>query len=360
MFYRVGVHVPDPFFLLEKDDKQYVFLDSREYGVFQEHNENPNIECVLLDPIIARANKLTEDVSWQYKLGFHLLKMYDVLGVEIFIPANFPVMMADYLRSKGAKLTPISPFYPERLKKSAKEVAALRESLVRTQKAFALIEQVLRDSTIEGDEIKYNGETLTSELLKARVEQVLLEQDMINIEGMIISCGSQAAIPHHPGSGVLRPNQTIICDIFPQHRATGYFADMTRTYVKGEPSEDVRNMYAAVLRAQETAMEKLRPGMKGKEVHQICVDIFAELGYESNVGERGFCHGTGHGLGLDIHEEPFMRMVSEPVLEVGQVITVEPGLYYSEKGGVRIEDVVVVTADGCENLTQYHKDYIIS
>lgn len=359
MLYRIGFDVPDAFFLIETDNAQYVFLDSREYGVFKEKNKNPRTELVLLDPLVKAASQMEMQTSIANKLALYLLQKYELTASPVQVPAEFPVAMADFLRANGVTLQPISPFYPERLVKRPQEVDAIRESLRRTQEAFKLIEAVLRESRIVGETLEYRGTTLTSEWMRQEVERVLLEQDMLNSEGMIISCGPHAAIPHHPGSGALRPHTTIICDIFPRHRASGYFADMTRTYVKGTPSDAVRKMYAAVQAAQETAMRAIKPGMNTHDAHHISVDLFAAEGYESGVGERGFCHGTGHGLGLDVHEDPFLRATHQQVLEQGNVITIEPGLYYPEHGGVRIEDVVVVTADGCENLTQYHKEYLI-
>lgn len=359
MLYVVGIDVPDAFFMIDTGEKQYVFLDSREYGVLKEKNTKELIELILLDPLLKEAQQIEGDTALANKLGLYLLQQYAQKGETVQVPANFPIGMADFLRSQGVELQVVHPFYPARLKKTASEVKAIREALVRTQTAFKRIEEILRDATIVGDEIHYNGEVVTTESVKRDVEQVLLEHDMLNTDGIILSCGPHAAIPHHQGAGPWRPNTTLICDIFPRHRATGYYADMTRTYVKGKPTEEVQKMYTAVQRAQEAAIAAVKPGVTGGEVHKICVDIFAELGYESGTGERGFCHGTGHGLGLDVHEDPFMRSSYGDVLEEGHVVTVEPGLYYPEHGGVRIEDVVVVTADGNKNLTDYSKEYII-
>jgi Xaa-Pro aminopeptidase len=132
---------------------------------------------------------------------------------------------------------------------------------------------------------------------------------------------------------------------------------MTRTYSKGKPSEKVQKIYKTVLKAQETAIKKIKPGIKASEIHQVCVDIFLKAGYD--VGNKGFVHNTGHGIGIDIHEKPYLSKSSEDVLRKGMIFTVEPGLYYSGLGGVRIEDDVLVTEKGCENLTNYPKQFII-
>lgn len=365
MLYAVGVEVPDPFYCIDFGNKRVVFLDSREYGVFLDHNKRENVEAVLLDPLFPEVDKMevaAVDASYGgrgAKLGLYLLRKYELTGDEIEIPAGFPVALADFLRSQGVILKPVANIFPERLEKTPEEATAIRESLQRTHAAFQLIEQVLKESFITGDTLKYQGETLTSEMMMRLVEREFVEQDLINTDGMIISCGPHAAIPHHRGAGPLRPHTTIICDIFPRHRTSGYYADMTRTYVKGEPTEEVQRMYAAVKAAQEAAIATIQPGVAGSSVHQVCVDYFTEHGFVTGP-ESGFMHGTGHGLGLDIHEAPYLARATDAPLAPGHVVTVEPGLYYPEHGGVRIEDVVLVTPDGCENLTNYHKEYIIA
>lgn len=386
MFYAVRVPIVDPFFYLDTGEKKYVFLDHREYGVFQEYQNKLDAQAlgrddkaacgndtslVLVNPLMESASRLRSSsfgaadarsdgkktgsaTSW---LAYVILEKYGLLNEPIEVSNNLPLEMADFLRAQGVQLTVKNPFFPERLIKTSQEIQAIRDALVRTQHAYTHIEEVLRNSKIEGDTIVMNGEPLTSEMFKKEVEQILLSHDMSNDEGIIISCGPHAAIPHHRGTGLIRPHQTLVCDIFPRNRETGYFADMTRTYVKGTPSDEIKKMYAAVLEAQERAIEQVKPGVAMGDVHQGCVDMFVGKGY--HVGDKGFTHGTGHGLGLDIHEFPSVRSKNTSVFELGHVVTIEPGLYYPDIGGVRIEDVVVVTDDGCQNLTEYHKEYII-
>lgn len=366
MLYAVGVDVPDPFYYIDTGSQKYVFLDSREYGVFLDKSTRTDIEPVLLNPLFPKVDAMDIEVNDTgyggrgHKLGLYLLKEYGLLDQEVHVPANFPIALADFLRSQGATIVVKSPIFPERLVKTAEEVAAIRESLVRTQAGFDLIQQVLADSTIDGDTLKYNGEVLTSEWLRQLVNVEYAKRDMLSTDGMIISCGAHAAIPHHTGAGPLRPHQTIICDIFPRHTDSGFYADMTRTFVKGEPTEYMQQMYAAVLDAQQSAEAAVASGKTGAEVHQVSVQTFEDRGFVTGP-DSGFMHGTGHGLGLDIHEGPYVSSGADTPLAPGHVVTIEPGLYYPEHGGVRIEDVVVVTENGAENLTQYNKvDYIIA
>jgi Xaa-Pro aminopeptidase len=183
-------------------------------------------------------------------------------------------------------------------------------------------------------------------------------------EGTITAGGAQAADPHERGHGPLKTGESIILDIFPVDKTSRYYSDMTRTFVKGEPGEELQKMYDAVLESQEAALAMIRAGVNGRDVHKKVSDILHEAGYETLVhdqkpGEplqRGFIHGTGHGVGLEIHEAPRVSIADEELIS-GDVVTIEPGLYYPEIGGVRIEDLVVVTEDGCRNLTEFPKEF---
>lgn len=358
MRYEVRVEIPDPFVLLDIGDRKIVFLDHREFGVFREHNENPAIELALVNPLMDAAREIPGDGPATGKLALHILRTYGVADHPIAVPTTFPLDVADFLRAQGVQLTPTRPFVPARLRKSREEIVAIRGSLRRTHEAFRAIEAVLREAAIINGAVRYRGTQLTSEMLKRVAEEALFACGMFNVEGIIVSCGPHAAIPHHQGHGPIAPHQPIVCDIFPRHRASGYFADMTRTYVKGRPSPELARMYDAVATAQERAIAAVSPGVIGRDVHQVAATTFRELGYDV-VGDRGFIHGTGHGLGLDVHEEPYLNATSTTALEPGHVVTVEPGLYYPDRGGVRIEDVVVVTDRGCENLTEYPKEFVI-
>jgi Xaa-Pro aminopeptidase len=248
--------------------------------------------------------------------------------------------------------------------KSKEEIGYIKESLAHTKLAFRIIENILKASKIKGNRIYFKKKVITSEFLKQEAENILFENGMQDALGMIISSGKQTAIPHHVGSGPIKPHQPIVCDIFPRHRKSGYFADMTRTYVKGRPSPEIIRIYQAVLKVQNEILERIRPGASASELHQKAALIFAKLGYGA-----GFVHGLGHGVGLDIHEKPSLKPRSEDILEAGNIITVEPGLYYpkvgsprfasGEAGGIRLEDMVLVTKTGYKNLTNHPKKLII-
>ena len=200
------------------------------------------------------------------------------------------------------------------------------------------------------------GKSLTSERVRYLIHHRLLELDCV-AEHTIVACGTAGCDPHEEGSGALQAHQPIVIDIFPRSASTRYFGDITRTVVKGGASDRLKGMYETVRRAQELAFSQVHSGADGVAIHRGILELFEQAGYAT--GERdgrmqGFFHGTGHGLGLEIHEAPSISSRGGP-LEAGHVVTVEPGLYYADVGGVRIEDVVAVGDDGCRLLTRFPK-----
>jgi len=198
---------------------------------------------------------------------------------------------------------------------------------------------------------------LTSERLRAIIDTAIVQANG-NASHTIVAGGNQACDPHETGFGPLRANEPIIIDIFPRSQRTGYFGDITRTVVRGHASEAVRKLYATVQRGQQIAFQKIRAGVATKHVHDSVLTFFTQEGYKTgrhNGRMQGFFHGTGHGLGLEIHEAPRMGSNSPGELKVGQVVTVEPGLYYPGLGGVRLEDVALVTQKAARNLTRFEK-----
>jgi Xaa-Pro aminopeptidase len=230
------------------------------------------------------------------------------------------------------------------------------ETQRRTETALAEAIQAIREAEVR-EGVLYGDETpLTSETIKGLLARRLLELGCL-ARHSIVACGADACDPHHEGAGPLRANETIILDVFPQSLTTRYYADITRTVVKGTASDRVKTMYDAVLRGQERALGLIQDGADGTAIHAEVERLFREAGFETGEVDgrmQGFFHGTGHGLGLEIHESP--RIARRGVgLRAGNVVTVEPGLYYPVWGAVRIEDVVVVREGGSENLTQFPK-----
>ncbi|TSC86539.1 MAG: Uncharacterized protein G01um10148_525 [Parcubacteria group bacterium Gr01-1014_8] len=358
MYYMVQCRIPDPFFVIDSGREKKVFLNVLEIDAFRERNTNDTFEVIPVEPLMKKAKAIDGKGSRAAKLAYVIFEQYDLLKKEITVPREFPLDVADYLRSKGAVLNVSHPFIHERATKTAEEIELLRENLKKTTKGFELVEKILRAAKIKDDSLFHDGKELTSEYIKDEVEKSLFLEGMEDVEGMILSSGKQSAMPHHKGEGSIKPNTAIICDIFFRDRKNRYFGDMTRTYVKGTPTEKVRQMHETVKNSQDAAFAAIRPGALAKHVFEASAKAIRDAGFD--VGDKGYIHSLGHGLGLELHEAPNAGPNSEDVLEVGNVITIEPGLYYPEWGGVRIEDVIVVGEHGVENLTNYHREYLIT
>jgi Xaa-Pro aminopeptidase len=276
---------------------------------------------------------------------------------ELTVPDNFPLAAADALRALGITLAvKEEPFFATRAIKSEVEVAAIRAAQVAVEEAMDEIMQVLRAATIRDGLIDFEGTPLSSESVRQRLHLSLMAKGCVG-QHTIIACGADACDPHNVGSGPLRANEAIIFDVFPKSSDSRYFSDMSRTVVKGRASDGLKRLYDTVLAGQELGISRVRNGASGKAIHEEIEALFESRGYKTGkIGGRmqGFFHGTGHGVGLDIHEPPRISK-SDWTLATGEVVTVEPGLYYPDIGAVRIEDMVLVQDGGCRNLTTYPK-----
>jgi Xaa-Pro aminopeptidase len=276
---------------------------------------------------------------------------------SIMVPENFPVGLADALRSRNIRLSVRSdPFFPERITKISTEVKEIRKSMQATELGMRAAMEALKKSKIKDGYLIYRGRRLTSEMLKSIINTTILAKGYVP-SGTIVAPGKQGCDPHDDGHGPIKAHEPVIIDIFPRSVASGYFGDMTRTFVRGRASEKVRAMHKAVFDGQRLGLSMLKDGARTKLIHQAILNLFEKRGFPTGQIKgrmQGFFHGTGHGLGLEIHEAPRIA-INNLKLEKGMVVTVEPGLYYADVGGVRIEDTVVVTKRGFDNLTRFSK-----
>ena len=269
------------------------------------------------------------------------------------VPYDFPAGIAVALAEGGVWVEPVKGlFWPQRERKTEAEVKALGKALRNTEAGMARAMEVLRESAIRGRNLVWANRKLTSELLRAEIDSAILRAGGIPAN-TIVAGGLQACDPHERGSGPLRPHELIIIDIFPRDAKSGYFGDMTRTVVRGRASEAQRRLWETVQAGQRMAFKGMKPGASGAKLHEKVKAFFAAEGYPTGQKDGrwvGFFHGTGHGLGLEIHEEPrFGRTAFKP----GQVLTVEPGIYWPGVGGCRIEDVALVTESGVRKLSRF-------
>ncbi len=351
------VDVPDPFVAFGLRGKKYAVVSALEFGRLKRTSD---FDVVLpLEPYLKRARE-----RWpQRRPGgaeVIFLAAEDCRQKTFTVPEDFPAGIYARLRALGLKLEIADgPLFPAREIKTAAEVAALREGNRCSALGFAAAEKILRQSEIRGRRLVHQGRTVTSEMLKFAIEVACLEAGAVS-SNTIVAGGDQACDPHERGSGPLRPHELIIVDIFPRVTNTGFHGDMTRTFLRGQASDAQHALVDAVRAAQLAAMAAIRTGANGRDVHGRCVAVFTERGYETKHGAKhsvGFFHGTGHGLGLAVHELPRLSGTIDYTLPKDSVVTVEPGLYYPGLGACRIEDVVQVTDRTPKMLSRYHYDW---
>jgi len=273
------------------------------------------------------------------------------------VPPTFPLALANHLAAGGIKLEPVEGHvFPERQQKTAEELKLMRRALQITEAGLARGIEIISSSDIgKARRLIWGGKPLTSERLRAEIDSTILHHGGLPMN-TIVAGGDQGCDPHERGHGPLRANETIILDVFPRDARSGFFGDLTRTVLRGNASDAQRKLYATVQRGQKMGIDQLKTGASGEKILEGVRQFFTDQGYptERNAAGRwtGFFHGLGHGLGLDIHEIPRMQAGK---LKTGQVFTVEPGLYYPGVGGVRIEDVCVVTPKGGRVLSKMEK-----
>jgi Xaa-Pro aminopeptidase len=271
---------------------------------------------------------------------------------DMLVPPNFPLSLARKLEEHAAVRIDDGTVANMRAKKTPAELDAIRETQRVNEAALDLALTYLRKAPVENGVLMWEGDPLTSEILRRKIHVFFLERGY-TAHDTIISCGEETAMPHRTGSGPLMADQPIVIDIFPRNEENGYYADMTRTVVKGEADPAIADLYDAVAGAQALGKSLIRPGVAGKDVHQAVVDYFTDRGYATE--KEGFVHSLGHGVGLEIHEQPSLGPAGED-LAADHVVTVEPGLYYARIGGVRLEDMGVVTQQGFDCFTKYPQE----
>lgn len=275
---------------------------------------------------------------------------------RIGVPQRFPVGIFAPISKEFQTSIVESPISRWREVKSDLEIESIRMVQRACEKAMRLAIDSISRSKPKGDYIFADGNPLTSEKVRSTIEIALLEEGCDAVD-TIVAGGAAAANPHACGSGPLPANSPIVIDIFPQSKNTRYFADMTRTVVRGEASPEIVDIYEAVVAAQNAGIESVRAGVDGKEVHTRVSQIFKDRGYPEG-DNSGFIHSTGHGVGLEVHERPSLSEAGD-VLQAGSVVTIEPGLYYPDQGGVRLEDLLVVRPYGCDNLTEFERRLVV-
>jgi Xaa-Pro aminopeptidase len=355
-YYLSGFDAPDPFVTLYDGEVRLLFARSLEYGRAVREARAASVERGTDYDHEAHVEQHGRSDAWSHTLAAFL----DAHGVDsVATPPRFPLQTADGLRERGLSVTADDEGVVTeiRARKTDAEIAHVREAQRANEAAMARAADLVGGASVADGQLRHDGEVLTSERVRRAIEMELLRNDCA-LDETIVACGTDAADPHERGSGPLFAGEPIIVDIFPRHKETHYHADMTRTFCRGQPDERLREFYDLTREAKTAALAAVEPGATGGEVHAAACDVYEDAGLPTlrsePTTETGFIHSTGHGVGLDVHEQPTVGPGGGE-LRPGQVITIEPGLYDPAVGGVRIEDLVVVTEDGHENLTGYEE-----
>jgi Xaa-Pro aminopeptidase len=351
MFYATHFLSTDPFIYLHVPQKDVLIVSQLEY------------ERAKKESIVREVRSML-DYGYNIKIDELIAKIIQEEDIrELVVPKYFPLFTADELRKRDIDVIAVeeTKITKEREKKGEEEVRLIEKAQRACEHAMKVALAVIKDASVQGTVLMDNGKPLTSEKIKAYIEHALIDAKCSCDGGEpIVACGKQTADPHFTGNGAIFLDEPIIVDIFPRLKTERYFADMTRTVVKDEPSKEIKEMYEVVKQAQDAALSLVKEGVSCKDVHNLVCDIFEERGYGTlrKGDEKGFIHSTGHGVGLDIHEKPRVGD-NDDTLQAGNVITIEPGLYDPRVGGVRLEDLVVIVKNGCTNLTKFEKKLVL-
>lgn len=352
ILYPTGFFAPDPFLFVQKGKTRILVMSDLE---MDRARKQATVDRVLSWSKLAAP---LEKDGRRAPVADVIARVIRELGLRrVSVPHRFPLGLARELAKRRVRLElGPDPFWPERELKRPHEVRAIEASLRAAEAGLLAGIEALRSCRIRGGWLVRDGRRFTAEDLRSAVNTRMMADGFIPAH-TICAPGDQAVDPHEGGHGPIRAHQPVVMDIFPRSEATGYFGDLTRTVVRGRASYRLHELYAIVHEGVRLGHRMLRDGIEGMEIHRAIQQLFERQGYATGVkGGRmqGFFHGTGHGLGLEIHEAPSIG--KRPcVLRAGHVVTVEPGLYYLGLGGVRIEDVALVTKTGSRCLTRVPK-----
>jgi Xaa-Pro aminopeptidase len=356
--HEVPVAVPDPFLYLERNGNRLAMLSSFEVDRVGEAGIDAHpYEEFGWDELIAQGLPREE---LDLELALRAVKEWGVSSAVV--PSMFPLELADRLRSAGVDLkVDREVFLRRRRVKNESELAGIRRAQKGAEEAMGAARELLRRSEPSNGAVMLDGEQLTCERIKLEIQRVFGEHGLASDE-FIVSHGAQSAVGHDMGSGPIAAGESIVIDLWPRDRESACYADMTRTFVVGEISDELRDYQRLVYEALQRSFDAVRAGIEGRKVFEQVCELFHEAGQPTQLSKEpgqvldsGFYHGLGHGVGLEVHEQPWLGRAPGSLV-AGDVVTLEPGLYRHGYGGVRLEDLALVTEDGCENLTSFPYD----
>lgn len=361
MYYLTKFLAPDPFIFFKKvDTDPVIVVNQMEYSRAQKQSIVKDVRSYFDYKYLEVVKTAKEPHLGTMKFIANVTKKELGADTKICVPHNFPAMAADILREEGLTIKPMFDIVEKaRETKDADEINEIRAVQAVAEEVTAEAIDLIANADVDANGILIvKKEPLTVGKVKSFLGHQFLDHGFVMEEDIIVACGPKGSDPHYFGDpqDVLKANQPIILDICPRSVQKRYWTDMTRTIVKGKASDKVRKMFNAVLEARNASIDAIQAGTLGSNVYNVCCDVLEKAGYETTRGgkqiTRGLTHSLGHGVGLDIHEVPRMSELYKFPLKEHNIVTVEPGLYDPDIGGLRIEDIVKVTKTRCNNLTK--------
>jgi Xaa-Pro aminopeptidase len=355
MRHEVPLGIPDPFVYAELDGRRVVVVNSMEAVRVEALGTGLEVRPTEEFGVDEIRRSGVDPIEAMRQLN---VRVVQGLGIgQATVPRGFPLGYADALREAGVELTVDQQLFDDRRRrKSEHELAGIRRAQKAAEAGIAVAREALSRAERANGGLRLDGESLTCELLKEQIQTEFLRHGAL-AEEMIVSHGPQTAVGHDMGSGPIGADDVVLLDLFPVDLESACYADITRTFAIGDVPGEIREWHALCREALDLAAAEVRPGAHGRAIHVLVSEFFAERGFptqltkaEGQVLLDGFYHGLGHGVGLEVHEPPGLTMLGHELV-AGDVITLEPGLYRNGFGGVRVEDLVLVTDDGYERLT---------
>jgi Xaa-Pro aminopeptidase len=358
MRHEVPISIGDPFLYLETDGRRTVLTNALEDERIA--RDAPELERMLEDHL-GRDELIGSGLSRGEIEREVCVRAVDRLGItQAVVPPDFPIALADRLREGGVSLaSDENVFIDRRRHKSAAEMKGIRRASDAAVAAMGAAAAMLREAEIDGDRLIWSGQMLTAEAVRERIREVCAQAGApAPPDIMVKAMGPNPAGGHDPGAGPLPAHTPIEIDLWPRDESTGCWSDMTRAFVRGDISDPIAEIHALVLDAHERVCAAARPGARCSDLYGIACDVFEAAGHPTGrtkapgeILREGFFFGLGHGVGLEVHEDPSLGRSGRASLIAGDVIAVEPGTSVRELGGTRVEDLLLVTDDGNERLT---------
>jgi Xaa-Pro aminopeptidase len=349
LFQAVPISIIDPFLYLETGDKRIVVVAVFEHDRIRA--ADPGLE--VRDHADFGRNELLKE-GWDhtrasFEVALRACREYGV--ADAIVPFDFPLAVAEHLREGGVEVrVQEEHFQLRRRVKTPRQIAGIRRAQAAADASMALAAQMLRECR----------DGLTAEAIREAMASLCADRGCLLADDVVVAVNAQGASGHDKGSGPIRRGDRLVIDIWPRDKDSRCFSDMTRSFVAGgdEPDDELAEYWELTKRALDAVLPEIRPGVSGRRLYDISCDVYEQAGkptlrsVQGSLNE-GFFHSLGHGVGIEIHEEPGLGLAGKDELVAGDVITVEPGCYRPGYGGVRLEDLILVTDDGYENLTQF-------